>query len=165
VKAQLFVAGVIFVGGLVPSSISYAAPHMPICETRIHPSYCKRVGQRHERHSVKGTSFRVRSHGGRFHTSHQTESYYDDNRGMWGSDMAQSYEPPAAIYTPPISRGAYPPAPGPTFNFYGPTTNNFGPTGDYGAGYGPPWGPAPDEGARMDPWHGYNSNNGLENGY
>jgi hypothetical protein len=77
------------------------------------------------------------------------------------------------------------PGPGPTYNFYGPTTNYFGPAGeaettpaDY---YGPPayYGEAPPpygygqpdlppqqyyDGARLDPWNGYNGAWGS-NGY
>jgi hypothetical protein len=84
----------------------------------------------------------------------------------------------------PMPAPDYGPGPGPTYNFYGPTTNYFGaPPDDQGPpGYdGPPafYGEAPPpygygqpdlppqqyyEGARLDPWNGYNGAWGS-NGY
>lgn len=68
--------------------------------------------------------------------------------------------PPPAPIAPPY--GAFQmPTTGNVFNFYAPTTNYFGFAPQ------PPFvGPSRrsyDE--RMDPWHGYNGDNGLRNGY
>jgi hypothetical protein len=62
---------------------------------------------------------------------------------------------PARRFVYPVSAPA-----APVFNFFGPTNNFFGPV----SGFPLP----PDAGGgdnRLDPWHGYDPNNGLENGY
>jgi hypothetical protein len=65
-------------------------------------------------------------------------------------------------------RSPYPPRPssGSTFNFYGPTNNFFGPLP--GSTYPVDGGGATDSmdsDYRLDPWHGYDSRDGLRNGY
>ena len=96
--------------------------------------------------------------------------FYDDHRMSWGSDSnAKGYEPPITSYSQPSAPPEYSRAPipsGSTFNFYGPTTNYFGPVVTHGAAHMPESGSRmPDRDDRMDPWHGYDPNNGLENGY
>jgi hypothetical protein len=84
--------------------------------------------------------------------------------------------PPAFAPAPPLPNGpaagrfTYPPsspAAAPVFNFFGPTNNFFGPVSGVpfipGSGFVPP--DAGDGDNRLDPWHGYDPNNGLENGY
>lgn len=53
----------------------------------------------------------------------------------------------------------------PVYNFYGPTNNFFGPIYNYGQVGNVQNQANPDLNRRLDPWHGYNRNNGLENGY
>jgi hypothetical protein len=54
---------------------------------------------------------------------------------------------------------------GPIYNFYGPTNNFFGPIYNYGQVGNAPGEAGPDLNSRLNPWHGYDGNNGLENGY
>jgi hypothetical protein len=91
---------------------------------------------------------------------------------------AQRYRALAQIETRPLPAplppavAAYAPPPA-TYNFYGPTNNFFGPTQNYFAPAYPAYAePAPRpqgrpfaRDCRMDPWCGYDHNNGLENGY
>src|SRR6202012_1689942 len=78
--------------------------------------------------------------------------------------------PPAVAYAPPPAAAAYAPPPA-AYNFYGPTNNFFGPTQNYFAPAYPAYvEPAPRpqgrpfaRDCRMDPWCGYDHNNGLEN--
>ena len=70
--------------------------------------------------------------------------------------------PAARRFVYPVSAPA-----APVFNFFGPTNNYFGPVSGFpfppGGGFVPP--EAGDGDYRLDPWHGYDPNNGLENGY
>jgi hypothetical protein len=166
-KAQLLIAGIVFSSFLVAGPSSFARTNMPICESQGHASYCKRLEHRHRKHRLVGH----KSNRKRMQASHQVEGYYDGGSSSWSSSAAREYQtPPAAGYLPAPAGQTYlppppPPVPGPSFNFYGPTTNYFGPTFNYGADYRQPSEPIPDDRDRMNPWHGYNGRNGLQNGY
>jgi hypothetical protein len=169
VKTKFLLASM-FIAALTVSSTSYAGPHASICETKAHASCCKC----HYRHQVGHRPPHKLLHGKRykmgFHASHQMGKLYDDHRLSWGNDSnAKGYEPPIASYPQSSAPSGYwraPPPGGSTFNFYGPTTNYFGPVVTYGAPYMPESrSQLPDRDDRMDPWHGYNPNDGLENGY
>jgi hypothetical protein len=87
-----------------------------------------------------------------------------------GADRAGgqfAYGPPIPIR--PYPGGPYPGGPpvvaGPIYNFYGPTNNYFGPIYNRGQVGNVRGEAGPDLSSRLDPWHGYDGNNGLENGY
>jgi hypothetical protein len=83
--------------------------------------------------------------------------------------------PPAFAPAPQLPNGPaagrfiYPPSAtvARVFNFFGPTNNFFGPVSGVpfipGGGFVPPDAAKGDN--RLDPWHGYDPSNGLENGY
>jgi hypothetical protein len=149
----------------------------PICSVSWHPSICRLY--RPHRTRVRYVSHRhMHRHRHQF-VGAAAEGEYGRNGGYVepsssiGQDASptQAYAPaypstpPASLGTvyPPTNPPAPPPALGPTYNFYGPTTNFFGPPLPI-VSYRHD-GPTMQNYDRLDPWHGYDPYNGLENGY
>jgi hypothetical protein len=100
----------------------------------------------------------------------QRDDGFNDYQGPAYKEQGYSSAADEGYMAAPTQMTALPsPAgnPNSVFNFYGPTTNFFGPPRDF---FGPaaryPSYPDPSmNGDRMDPWHGYDPYDGLENGY
>lgn len=106
--------------------------------------------------------------------------HYDYARESEGADGGHAAQEQRELVPPPsppafapipaapnaLAQPYMPAPPASVFNFYGPTNNFFGPV--YGVPF-PSGGLVPPEGGgrdyRLDPWHGYDPNNGPENGY
>jgi hypothetical protein len=108
------------------------------------------------------------------HNSHKHSTNYYTYSGVAEPDRELAYGSTAAPNrdTGHFSYGPnmpYPSTPAvtsaPIYNFYGPTNNFFGPIYNYGQIGNVRVGATPDLSGRLNPWHGYDRNNGLENGY
>jgi len=118
---------------------------------------------------AKAASVR-KHHPVRRHSRHvrRRDSYYAYSEAA--PVMSAPLPPPMSEPGQPMmDYGPPPPMPaGPVYNFYGPTQNFFGPTTNYfglQAGYPGSYPPPPPDDGRMDPWHGYDRRDGLNNGY
>jgi hypothetical protein len=92
------------------------------------------------------------------------------DRGLaYGPSVAPQSDGGHFAYGPAYPTSPYPNsanvAGAPIYNFYGPTNNFFGPIYNYGqiGNVRSERGPASND--RINPWHGYDPNDGLENGY
>ena len=118
----------------------------PVYQWRTHSHHATRSRRNHRRYN---------------HVISAATSGYDES---W----TPTYPSGPRFNEAPSYQPSYPPLPaapvGPTFNFYGPTTNFFGPPPAAQYMYDDRM-PRPNDRDRLDPWHGYNPNNGLGNGY
>jgi hypothetical protein len=154
------VMGAVISGVLLAVTSSLAVARTTNCKILIH-RYCKTPshahGKRHPVHTKSNIAYRA---------THQTGLYYDNPAAAWDDsdtvDDNRSYNFGGDVGPAP-NTAQY--SGGTTYNFYGPTTNYFGPSYLPEPAYSPPSPAGYDDGDRMDPWHGYDHNRGLENGY
>lgn len=159
-KSNQFVVGTLIGSLLLAASSSLAAARTTNCEMLVH-RYCRAPLHSHSKHHVTRTKNHIA-----YRATHQTGPYYDNSTNPWNNgspvDSYRSHNTDGNVGLAPYP-AQYPG--GATYNFYGPTTNYFGPSLYPGQAYSSPPEAGYDDGDRLDPWHGYDHNRGLENGY
>ena len=162
--------GALLVAAMLCLSVmdSVAATHACYTSTRVSCAYLHRKKGTKIKHHLhqRRVAHSTRDHSTRYYTY---SSAPESDRFGYGSGSATGQGIRPFLNSPPQPSNIYPSGPpvmaAPVYNFYGPTNNFFGPIYNYGQVGNVQNQANPDLNRRLDPWHGYNRNNGLENGY
>jgi hypothetical protein len=152
------VASLTFLCVLSATMTAVDAQAASTCNISVRHSACRTYQWRTHRH-----------HATRSRRNHHRYNYVNSAATSGnGESWTPTYPSAPSFNGSPSYQPAYPPPPapsvGPTYNFYGPTTNFFGPPPPAQYTYDDRM-PPPDDRDRLDPWHGYNPDNGIGNGY